>query len=259
MRFACLALLLAACTPTVEDADLDADDDLQTIVDDDSIPEDAPADPASSETALVAKTACTKQRFLHFANFSFVAPLECVNGVCPNGCWGYQRRTSGFTCDYDATQGDFLKSRAGDGPFASYNEIKSLNTHDETAVASCRAQSGGRPLRTYAVWNGTGWSNEGITAAIRFAEVYGPQNEAAPHFWTWYNTARTAFSPMGNISPETGVDLKAVKAMTARMCSATRSGWLGLYFYDGGASGGPGMAAWKREAIIRGMNYCTTH
>src|SRR6185503_2416315 len=127
--------------------------------------------------ALVAKANCSKHRFLHIANFSFVAPLDCVNGVCPNGCWGYQRRTSGFACDYNASQGDFLQTRPGDGPFASYNEIKPLNQHDAQAVAACRTQSGGRPLRTYAVWNGAGWSNEGIAATIRFAEVYGPQNE----------------------------------------------------------------------------------
>jgi hypothetical protein len=43
------------------------------------------------------------------------------------------------------------------------------------------------------------------------------------------------------------------------MCAATRDGWLGIYFADIHASGGPGMSDWKREAIIRGMNYCTTH
>jgi hypothetical protein len=258
MRFALFALLVA-CTPAVDDADLDADPDLDMIAADDSLPEEDAVDPESSEAALVAKASCTKHRFLHIANYSFVAPLACVNGVCPNGCWGYQRRTSGFACDYDASQGDLLATRPGTGPFASYNEIKPLNANDATAVANCRAQSGGRPIRTYAVWNGTGWSNEGIAAAIKLAEVYGPQDEAAPHFWTWYNTARGTFSPMGNISPEARVDLAEVKAMTARMCSATRNGWLGLYFYDGEASGGAGMAAWKREAIIRGMNYCTTH
>ena len=64
---------------------------------------------------------------------------------------------------------------------------------------------------------------------------------------------------MTNVSPETGISFDGVKRTTARICSATRTGWAGLYFYDGDASGGTGMAAWKREAIIRGMNYCTTH
>ena len=64
---------------------------------------------------------------------------------------------------------------------------------------------------------------------------------------------------MNNVSPETGIDAVGVKRQIAKMCSATRTGWLGTYFYDSGNSGGAGMSAWKREAIIRGMNYCTTH
>ncbi len=254
--------MVAACAGVApdgsDDPDLAGDPDLE-MIGEDTMPDEAPADEGTSESALIAKPACSKQRFVHIANFSFVAPLGCVNGVCPNGCWGYQRRTSGFACDYDGTQADLIKTRAGDAPFASYNEIKPLNANDAGAVASCRAQSGGRPMRTYAVWNGTGWNNEGIAAAVRFAEVYGPQHEASPHFWTWFNTARSSFAPMSNISPETGISAVSVKQTVARLCSATRNGWLGLYFYDGEAAGGAGMAEWKREAIIRGMNYCTTH
>jgi hypothetical protein len=181
-----------------------------------------------------------------------------VNGVCRNGCWGYQRRTSGFACDYDATAGDRVKTRDGGAAFASYNEIKSLHPDDNVAVANCKAQSGHK-LRTYAVWNGAGWDNEGIAAAVRFAELYGPQNEAMPDFTRWYQSYRGSWSPMNNISPETSIDFEGVKRQIAKMCSATRTGWLGTYFYDKDASGGAGMSAWKREAIIRGMNYCTTH
>jgi hypothetical protein len=225
------------------------------------VPEEIAVDVDTTETPMTAEApGCTKRRFLHVANFSFVGKLECVNGVCPNGCWGWQCRTSGFACDYAADQPDRVATRAGDAPFASYNEIKSLHASDAVAVANCKRQSGGRRLRTYAVWNGTGWDNEGITAAIRFAELYGPQDEATPHFWRWYNGYRGAgWSPMTNISPETFIDATGVKRTVARLCSATRTGWLGIYFYDDGNSGGAGMSAWKREAIIRGMNYCTTH
>jgi hypothetical protein len=258
MKSLALLLLLSACAADVDDdSDLDADPDLATISADD-MPEELAADPDSSETAIAAAVACTKHRYLHIANYSFVAELGCVNGVCPNGCWGYQRRTSGFMCEYDATQTDRVRTRDGGAAFASYNEIKSLNTADQTAVASCKQQSG-HPLRTYAVWNGSGWNNEGITAAVRFAELYGPQQEASPHFWFWYDQFRAGWSPMTNVSPETGISFAGVKRTVARICSATRTGWAGLYFYDGKASGGAGMAAWKREAIIRGMNYCTTH
>ena len=114
-------------------------------------------------------------------------------------------------------------------------------------------------MRTYAVWNGWGWSNEGISASVKFAEVYGTQAEASPTFWTWFNGYRASFAPMANVSPETSLTFDATKATVARLCSATRNGWLGLYFYDGLAAGGAGMSEWKREAIIRGMNYCTTH
>ncbi|HEU0033650.1 MAG TPA: hypothetical protein VFQ53_23650 [Kofleriaceae bacterium] len=243
------------------DSDLDGDDELNDILGDDSLPDETPADDGTSEGGAQPDglVNCTKRRYLHIANWSFVAALDTVNGVSPNGCWGYQRRTSGFACDYDSSQGDLIQTRAGDGPFASYNEIKPLNANDAQAVANCRTQSGGRAVRTYAVWNGSGWNNEGIAAAVKFAEVYGPQSEAAPHFWTWYNGFRDSFSPMVNISPETGVSFTDVKTLVARACSATRSGWAGIYFYDGQASGGAGMAAWKREAIIRAMNYCTTH
>ena len=220
--------------------------------------EEAPADPDSSETVALAAVRCTKRRYFHIADLSYVAELGCVNGVCPNGCWGYQRRTSGFSCDYDAGEADRVRTRDGGGPFASYNEIKPLNGSDQTAVANCKAQSG-HPLRTYAVWNGSGWNNEGIAAAVRFAELYGPQDEASPHFWLWFGNYRSGWSPMTNVSPETRITADGVKRTVARICSATRTGWAGLYFYDGHASGGSGMAAWKREAIIRGMNYCTTH
>jgi len=255
-------LALSACATSAPladtgDPELDDDDELAAILDDATPELDAP-DVDTVEASLVARTACTKRRFLHVANWSFVGPLDqCVNGACPNGCWGYQRRTSGFSCDYDRTAGDLLKTRDGGGPFASYNEIKPLNASDATAVANCRAQSGGRPLRTYAVWNGTGWSNEGIAAAIKFAEIYGTQAEAAPHFWTWFYNSRSSFAPMANVSPETAISAVATKQTVARLCSATRNGWLGLYYYV--SAGGPGMADWKREAIIRGMNYCTTH
>lgn len=254
------ALLVACAGEPTDDPDLDGDPELTDILGDDSMPELAPTDADTSELAIAPKVACTKQRFLHIANWSFVAALDqCANGVCPNGCWGFQRRTSGFQCDYAAGEGDLVATRDGGARFASYNEIKSLNAHDAAAVTNCRRQSGGRALRTYAVWNGAGWDNEGIAANVKFAELYGLQREATPHLWTWYHNARGAFSPMTNLSPETAIDFVATKRVIAQICSATRTAWAGLYFYDGGASGGPGMAEWKREAIIRGMNYCTTH
>lgn len=257
-------VLLGACTADVsayDDRDLDDDADLQMIDADTSMPEVPALDPETAPiVTAAAKTDCTKQRFLHVSNFSYVAALsECVNGVCPNGCWGVQERTAGFSCDYDATMGDLIKTRDGGGAFASYNEIKSLNAHDAAAVDNCRSESGGRPVRTYTVWNGAGWNNEGIAARIHFAELYGPQSELAPHFWDWYGSWRGSLAPMINLSPETSVDMVGVKRQVARECSATRDGWLGVYFYDATSSGGAGMANWKREAIIRGMNYCTTH
>jgi hypothetical protein len=258
MKRLVLLVLLVGCTADIsDDSDLDRDPELAQI-NDDTMAEEDPADPDSSETRVLAAANCTKRRFLHIANYSFVAELGCVNGVCPNGCWGYQRRTSGFACDYDTSEPDRVRTRDGGGTFASYNEIKPLNVADQTAVANCKTQSG-HPLRTYAVWNGSGWSNEGIVAAVRFAELYGPQSEASPHFWRWFDSYRSGWSPMTNVSPETRVTADEVKRTVARICSATRTGWAGLYFYDGDASGGSGMAAWKREAIIRGMNYCTTH
>src|SRR5438552_3223948 len=201
--------LLAACTADVppSDVDLDNDPDLQAI-EDDPMPEQ-PAVDADTVEPFVATTACTKQRFLHVANWSFVAKLsECVNGVCPNGCWGVQERTGGFTCDYNASETDHVKTTDGGGPFASYNEIKSLNAHDDLAVAACKRESGGRHLRTYAAWNGAGWNNEGIAASVRFAEVYGTQADAASSFWTWHAGSRGTFAPMVNLSPETGVSFK---------------------------------------------------
>ena len=109
------------------------------------------------------------------------------------------------------------------------------------------------------VWNGAGFDREGIDAAVTFAEIYGTQSEGSPRFWTWYNGYRNGYAPMSNVSPETGIDAAGVRTIVKRMCATTKKGWVGLYFYDGEASGGPGMSEWKREAIIRAMNYCTTH
>ena len=249
--------LLTSCTADVpfDDPDLDQDADLQ-MIDGDPMPETPPIDTMGLEPMTAATVACTKHRFIHVANFSFVqAVSQCVNGVCPNGCWGVQERTGGFACDYDSSGGDYVATRDGGGPFASYNEIKSLNAHDGIAVASCKSQSGGRALRTYTVWNGAGWDSEGISANIHFAETYGPQAELAPHFWTWFSSWRSSYSPMINLSPQTGVDFVGTKSWVARACSATRNGWAGIYFYYAGQP----MSDWKREAIIRGLNYCTTH
>ncbi|MDB4955248.1 MAG: hypothetical protein JWO36_2817 [Myxococcales bacterium] len=265
-----LAFSFVACTTDLgddpyDDADLSHDPAVAAALADTS-PETPAVDidtvealPAAGAYSAFAHQACTRQRFVHLANFSFVAPLECVNGVCPNGCWGYQRRTSGFSCDYDASSPSDVKTRAGAGSFASYNEIKPLNAHDDVAVASCKAQSGNRAMRTYTVWNGTNWNSEGIPASIHFAELFGSQNEATPHFSTWEASARGSYAPMSNLSPETGITMVGTKQTVAKLCAATRDGWLGLYFYDGTADSGAGMAAWKREAIISAMNYCTTH
>jgi len=247
-------LLTCACNATVVDPDeLDFDD-----LADDPASEPAPVDPDSSETEVALASGCKRLRFLHIANWSYVADLSCADGVCKNACWGYQRRTSGFACDYSAAQTDRISTRDGGAAFASYNEIKPLNANDGTAVASCKAQSG-HPLRTYVVWNGGGWNREGISATLHFAELYGTQSEAQPHFWSWYEGYRDGYAPMGNVSPETYVGADGVTSMVKRFCATTRNGWLGLYFYDAGASGGAGMAEWKRAAIIRAMNYCTTH
>jgi hypothetical protein len=242
--------------------ELDNDPDLAALADD-PMPEIAAADTAGLEAAAAtapisadAKIACTRTRYLHVSNFSFVAPVsECVNGECPNGCWGVQRRTSGFACDYDATAPGYVATRDGGGPFASYNEIKPLDAHDATAVASCKAQSGGRAMRTYTVWNGAGWDDEGIAAGVSFAELYGPQAEALTEFAPWFASYRGRFAPMANVSPETGLTFVETERTVAKICEATRDHWLGIYFYNSSAP----MADWKREAIIRAMNYCTTH
>lgn len=253
MGNALLALVcLVGCT-TVEPEDLDFED----LADDPSAEPD-PVDPDSSETEAVLASGCKRLRYLHIANWSYVADLTCAGGVCKNACWGYQRRTSGFACDYTSAQADRIQTRDGGAAFASYNEIKPLNASDGTAVASCKAQSGHK-VRTYVVWNGSGWNREGISAAIHFAELYGTQSEATPRFWSWYEDYRDSYAPMANISPETYISGEGVTNAVKRMCAATRNGWLGLYFYDGSASGGPGMAEWKRAAIIQAMNYCTTH
>jgi hypothetical protein len=94
---------------------------------------------------------------------------------------------------------------------------------------------------------------------VSFAEVYGIQADARSKFWTWYDNARGTYAPMGNVSPETHLTYEATKDLVARLCSATRDEWLGLYFYDSQGADGAGMSVWKAEAIIRGMNYCTTH
>jgi hypothetical protein len=259
MKGILIGLMLAACatSPGADggDLDLDADSELAAMLADQT-PEQPAVDP-SSEAALDG-VACTKTRYLHIADYSFVPPLHEAGGVVANGCWGFQRRANGFTCEYSATSPSYVKTEDHGGPFASYNEIKPLNAHDATAVAACAARSG-RAVRTYTAWNGDGWNREGIAAAVSFAEVYGIQADASSKFWTWYGSERGTFAPMGNVSPETRVTFDSTKDLVARLCSATRDQWVGLYFYDGQAAGGAGMAEWKAEAIIRGMNYCTTH
>ncbi|HEY1555200.1 MAG TPA: hypothetical protein VGF94_10250 [Kofleriaceae bacterium] len=260
MKMVLPLVLLSACVAdvAVEDPDLDNDPELLAMAGD-TMPESPAVDTGTVEAmpGEHADVACSRHRYLHVANFSFVASIsECVNGVCPNGCWGSQRRTSGFACAYDGSLPGDVSERDGGTSFASYNEIKPLNAHDDVAVARCKADSGGAPMRTYTVWNGVGWNSEGIGASVHFAELYGPQSETTPHLWTWYDNARGSYAPMGNLSPATNASALDVKRMVARLCTATRDGWLGLYFYN---AGGEPMADWKRQAIVEGLNYCTTH
>jgi hypothetical protein len=254
MRNALAALVVCLFACDAVDPDDLAFEDLA----DDPAAEPEPVDADGAVTAAALAAGCKRVRFLHVANWSYVADLDCAGGVCKNACWGAQRRTSGFACDYSAGQADRITTRDGGAAFASYNEIKPLNASDGTAVASCKAQSG-HPVRTYVVWNGAGWNREGISAALHFAELYGTQSEAQPHFWGWYDGYRDGYAPMVNVSPETGIGADGVVNAVKRMCATTRNGWLGLYFYDADASGGAGMAEWKRAAIIRAMNDCTTH
>lgn len=256
MKAILLGFVLAACANAPDvDEDLDADPELAAMLADQTL--EQPAVEPATEAAL-GGTNCTRTRYLHIADYSYVPPLREANGVLNNGCWGFQRRANGFTCEYSATSAGYVKTQDNGGPFASYNEIKPLNAHDAAAVAACAARSG-HAVRTYTAWNGHGWDREGIAAAVSFAEVYGIQADASSKFWTWYNGARGTFAPMGNVSPETRVTYEGTKDLVARLCSATRDEWVGLYFYDGHAADGAGMSTWKAEAIIRGMNYCTTH
>ncbi|HTR54257.1 MAG TPA: hypothetical protein VMJ10_26375 [Kofleriaceae bacterium] len=261
-QFLALALVaVSGCTADVaidDDSDLANDPDLEAMAGD-TMPETAAVDVDTVEPmpAVHADVACAHHRYLHVANFSFVAPpSQCVNGVCPNGCWGAQRRTSGFACDYDAGVPGDVAERDGGTTFASYNEIKPLNAHDNVAVARCEADSGHAPMRTYTVWNGAGWDSEGIPANIHFAEIYGPQDEATTELWPWYDGYRDRYAPLANISPNVDLSALDIKRAVARICTATRDGWLGLYYYN---QAGDSMSDRKRQAIIEGMNYCTTH
>jgi len=254
-------VLVSACTADVaiDDPDLDNDPELEAMAGD-TMPETPAVDVDTVEpiaASLHADLACAHHRYLHVANFSFVDKLsECVNGICPNGCWGVQRRTSGFACDYDAGASGDVAERDGGTTFASYNEIKSLNAHDDVAVARCEADSGHAPMRTYTVWNGAGWDSEGIAANIHFAELFGTQEEATSELWPWYDRYRGSYAPLGNISPNVGLGAIDIEREVARICTATRNGWLALYYYN---QAGDSMSDWKRAAIIAAMNYCTTH
>ena len=71
---------VTACTADVDiyrEPDLGNDDELAMIDSDNSAPAQVPEDVASAVT-VIAKTACTKQRFLHIANYSFVGELKCL-------------------------------------------------------------------------------------------------------------------------------------------------------------------------------------
>jgi hypothetical protein len=249
----------AAEVPFETDSDLADDTTLQELEADIS-PESPAVDIDTVEAISTSQWSaenvmCTRHRYLHVANFSFVDKLsECVDGACPNGCWGAQRRPKGYACNYDGSApGDVSVEYSGG--FASYNEIKSLNPYDATAVANCRARTGDVPLRTYTVWNGAGWDSEGISASVHFAELYGTQEEAMTRFWEWHDGYRGRYSPMNNTSPNTSLGAVEVKHEVARMCAATRDHWLGIYYYNGGSA----MPDWHRKAIIQAMNYCTTH
>src|SRR5438094_183178 len=103
MKWLAILIFASACaaqpaddTDTGSDSDLDGDAELVALLAD-TTPEQAPADTVPFDAQGAA---CTKTRYLHVANYSWVPPLHCVAGECSNGCWGSERRTSGFTCEY---------------------------------------------------------------------------------------------------------------------------------------------------------------
>ena len=122
MKGILIGCMLAACASSPGDngdPDLDADAELAAMLADQT-PEQAAVDPAS-EIALDGR-GCTKTRYLHIADYSWVPPLHEANGVVNNGCWGFQRRANGFTCEYSAASAGYVKTEDNGGPFARSEE-----------------------------------------------------------------------------------------------------------------------------------------
>jgi hypothetical protein len=204
-----------------------------------------------------AQVTCGKEVFLHVADYSWVPPLDEIAGVHKNECWGYERRSDGFTCEYAASAAGHVTTADGGGPFASYDEITPPHAYDAAAVATC-AQRSGRPVKTYA-GNAPSWNQHAIAADVRFAELYLHESQADPYFAIWQSSYRGAFQPMINLGPSTGVDAYDVYAKTKRLCEAVDDeDWLGIYFYDPDGAGGAGMADWKALEIIYALNACTS-
>jgi len=201
-------------------------------------------------------TSCRKQVFLHVADYSWVPPLDSISGVHKNACWGYERRSDGFTCEYAASEADHVATDDGGAGFASYDEITPPHIYDAAAVASCAHESS-RPVKTYA-GNAPHWNQQGIAASVKFAELYLHEQEADPYFGTWQTSYRGSFQPMINLGPSTGVDAYDTYSKTMRICNAVGDGdWIGIYFYDPDGTGGAGMADWKALEIIYALNACT--
>lgn len=207
---------------------------------------DANADPVDETmTGSDAVTKCTKKVYVHVVSYGYTDYASMFGEK--NGCWGLEapKWSSGAKwSDCHATT-----PIPSGGTRWTYDDINigAAGHADATKILACKKANGGDPDIAYVAANsGSGWSRSGITGVERFFnECY--DTDFAVHNRLSGCTSNGAH-PMWNI----GASSEPYKDTLALCKSVSKGSWIGIYGATVGLKG-------KESAIVKALNYCTTH
>ena len=205
------------------------------------------SDPNIDDTTMTgsdAVTSCTKKLYVHVIAYGYTDYASMF--ADKNGCWGLEAPKWGGGAAWEICNA--TKPDPSGGTRWAYDDVNiGASGHADAAkILDCKSKNGGKPGIAYIAANsGVEWSHAGITGVERFF------NECYDTDYAVKNRLSGCASngvPMWNIgassTPESDV---------LALCKSRGAGeWLGIYAATAGLHG-------KEAAIVKALNYCTTH
>ncbi|HEY1960492.1 MAG TPA: hypothetical protein VGH28_33005 [Polyangiaceae bacterium] len=196
-------------------------------------------------TGSDALNKCTKKIYVHIISYGATDYGTIL--ADKNGCWGMEAPHWGAGAKWSDCNTVKATTPSG-GTRWTYDDINigSATHHDASKILACKAANGGDPDIAYVAANsGAGWSHSGITGVARFF------NECYDNDSLVKNRLSGCGSngiPMWNI----GASSSVYNDVLALCKSRPHGDWMGIYAATAGLKG-------KEAAIVKALNYCTTH